>query len=90
MEKAFSSQANFSNMTSASVTINEVKHKTFVEVNEEGTEAAASTSVGMALTSARMPAEEPFKMIVDRPFFCAIRDNQTGTILFMGSIKDPK
>lgn len=90
MEKAFSPGADFSNMTSASVAINEVKHKTFVEVNEEGTEAAATTSVGMALTSARMPAEEPFKMVVDRPFFCAIRDNQTGTILFMGSIKDPK
>lgn len=89
MEAAFSPSANFSNMTSASVAINEVKHKTFVEVNEEGTEAAAVTSVGVALTSARMP-EEPFKMVVDRPFFCAIRDNQTGTILFMGSIKDPK
>lgn len=90
MEKAFSPRADFSNMTSASVAINEVKHKTFLEVNEEGTEAAASTSVGMVLTSARMPAETPFKMVVDRPFFCAIRDNQTGTILFMGSIKEPK
>lgn len=90
METAFSNQANFSNMTSASVAINQVKHKTFVEVNEEGTEAAAATSVGMVLTSARMPAEEPFQMVVDRPFFCAIRDNQTGTILFMGSIKEPK
>jgi serpin B len=37
-----------------------------------------------------MPAEEPFQMVVDRPFFCAIRDNQTRTILFMGSIKEPK
>lgn len=89
MSIAFSPSASFDNMTSASVAINEVKHKTFVEVNEEGTEAAATTSVGVALTSARMP-EAPFKMIVDRPFFCAIRDNQTGTILFMGSIKDPK
>lgn len=89
METAFSSSANFSNMTSASVAINEVKHKTFVEVNEEGTEAAAATSVGIALTSAQTP-QEPFKMVVDRPFFCAIRDNQTGTILFMGSIKEPK
>ena len=90
METAFSNQANFSNMTSAAVAINQVKHKTFVEVNEEGTEAAAATSVEMVLTSARMPAEEPFQMVVDRPFFCAIRDNQTGTILFMGSIKEPK
>ncbi|HEY9743997.1 MAG TPA: serpin family protein [Coleofasciculaceae cyanobacterium] len=90
MESAFSdSQADFSNMTSESVKIDQVKHKTFVEVNEEGTEAAAATSVGMVTTSARMP-EEPFQMVVDRPFFCAIRDNQTGTVLFMGSIKEPK
>ena len=89
MEEAFSAKANFSNMTSAAVAINQVKHKTFVEVNEEGTEAAAATSVGVALTSAQMP-QEPFQMVVERPFFCAIRDNQTGTILFMGSIKEPK
>jgi serpin B len=90
MEAAFDgSRANFSNMTSASVKIDEVKHKTFVEVNEEGTEAAAATSVRATLTSARMP-EEPFQMVVDRPFFCAIRDNQTGTVLFMGSIREPK
>lgn len=89
MESAFSDGADFSNMTSASVAINEVKHKTFVEVNEEGTEAAAVTSVGVALTSAKMP-EEPFQMVVNRPFFCAIRDNQTGTVLFMGSLREPK
>ena len=89
MESAFSTGANFSNMTSASVAIDQVKHKTFVEVNEEGTEAAAATSVGVMLTSAQMPTE-PFQMVVDRPFFCAIRDNQTGTLLFMGSIQEPK
>jgi serpin B len=90
MEEAFDdSTANFSNMSSARLAINEVKHKTFVEVNEEGTEAAAATSVGMVLTSARTP-DEPFQMVVDRPFFCAIRDNQTGTILFMGSVVEPK
>jgi serpin B len=89
MESAFSTGANFSKMTSASVAIDQVKHKTFVEVNEEGTEAAAATSVGVMLTSAQMPTE-PFEMVVDRPFFCAIRDNQTGTLLFMGSIQEPK
>ncbi len=91
MEAAFDPQrANFAGMCStspgANVFIGEVKHKTFVEVNEEGTEAAAVTSGGMRVT-AFIP---PFTMIVDRPFFSAIRDNQTGTILFMGTIFDPK
>lgn len=90
MGVAFQRQANFSNMTTKEVLIDEVKHKTFVEVNEEGTEAAAVTSVGIRATSAPIREEPPFKMVVDRPFFCAIRDNQTGTILFMGSIVDPK
>ncbi|MEQ8995416.1 MAG: serpin family protein [Coleofasciculus sp. B1-GNL1-01] len=89
MDVAFDRRADFSNMTEADILINQVKHKTFVEVNEEGTEAAAATSVGIVLTSASF-TQTPFEMVVDRPFFCAIRDNQTGTILFMGSIREPK
>ncbi|HYW18504.1 MAG TPA: serpin family protein [Nodularia sp. (in: cyanobacteria)] len=88
MSEAFSNQANFSGM-GTKLKISEVKHKTFVEVNEEGTEAAAVTSVGMVPTSFTQKLE-PFRMIVDRPFFSAIRDNQTGSILFMGSITDPQ
>ncbi|MEA5524227.1 serpin family protein [Nodularia spumigena] len=88
MAEAFTNQANFSGM-GKNLKISEVKHKTFVEVNEEGTEAAAATSVGMVPTSFR-EKPEPFRMIVDRPFFSVIRDNQTGSILFMGSITDPQ
>jgi serpin B len=87
MGVAFSNQADFSGL-SRGTKIDEVKHKTFVEVNEKGTEAAAVTSVGIARTSAQV--EPPFEMVVDRPFFCAIRDNQTGTLLFMGSIVEPQ
>ncbi|MEM6751641.1 MAG: serpin family protein [Cyanobacteria bacterium P01_C01_bin.38] len=87
MEEAFTNNANFSEMGN-NLKISQVKHKTFVEVNEEGTEAAATTSVGIQLTSASLP-QKPFSMIVNRPFFCTIRDNQTGTILFMGSIVEP-
>ena len=64
-----------------------VRHKTFVEVNEEGTEAAAVTSVGVVATSAVAPPPIPF--IVDRPFFFAIRDNQTKTVLFTGVLMEP-
>ncbi|MEH1851064.1 MAG: serpin family protein [Nostoc sp.] len=88
MGEAFSNKANFSGM-GKNFAISQVKHKTFVEVNEEGTEAAAATSVGMVATSLRQEPE-PFRMIVDRPFFSAIRDNQTGSLLFMGSIIDPQ
>ena len=88
MEIAFSSAADFSAMVrQGNVKIDEVKHKTFVEVNEAGTEAAAVTSVGM-VRATFMP-KKTFRMVVDRPFFCAIRDTLTGAILFMGAIVDP-
>lgn len=88
MGEAFSNNANFSEM-GKNLAISSVKHKTFVEVNEEGTEAAATTSVGIVATSA-VQKPEPFRLIVDRPFFCVIRDNQTGSVLFMGSIVEPQ
>ncbi|MEW6181553.1 MAG: serpin family protein [Bacillota bacterium] len=68
------------------VFISSVRHKSFVRVDEEGSEAAAATSVRFGVTCMR----DEFNMVVDRPFFFAIRDNQTGTILFMGSVVDPK
>ena len=88
MEEAFSDHANFSEMGN-NIKISQVKHKTFVEVNEEGTEAAATTSIAATVMSLTTPKQEPFRMIVNRPFFCTIRDNQTKSILFMGSIVEP-
>jgi serine protease inhibitor len=85
-------RANFSGMieaTGANVFIHDVMHKTYVAVDEEGTEAAAVTSVEMRLTSVSEP-ENPFEMICDHPFFIAIRDNETGLVLFMGSIVNPR
>lgn len=90
MGEAFDRQkANFSNLSREPLSIDEVKHKTFVEVNEEGTEAAAVTSVGIRATSVQID-NIPFEMTVDRPFFCAIRDNKTGSVLFMGAIVNPQ
>jgi len=86
-------RANFTGMYEAAgrnVYIGDVMHKTFVDVNEEGTEAAAVTSVEMRLTTTAMEPERPFEMIVDRPFFFAIRDEKTGLVLFMGSIVNPE
>jgi serine protease inhibitor len=79
--------ADLSNLSDIPSQVNQVKHKTFIEVNEVGTEAAAVTSVGVRATS--LDPNPPFQMIVNRPFFCAIRDNETGTILFMGTVSNP-
>lgn len=82
-------RADFSGMrpTPPGLFISNVKHKAFVQVDEEGTEAAAATSVEIRVASIQVDA---FSMTVDRPFFFAIVDNESGTILFMGSLTDPR
>jgi serpin B len=81
---AFTSAADFSKMfAGGGVWIDQVKHKTFVEVNEEGTEAAAATSVVM------VDSIDDDQFYVDRPFAFIIRENESGTILFIGKIVDP-
>lgn len=82
------SAADFSGMTTQeSLFISEVIHEAFIKVDEEGTEAAAATAVVMELTAA--PAIEPVELTLDRPFLFAIRDRDTGTILFLGRVTDP-
>lgn len=63
--------------------ITEVKQKTFIDVNEEGTEAAAATSVGVGVTSA------PPTFRADRPFLFALRERFSGTVFFLGQVLDP-
>lgn len=82
-------QADFSLMNKArakNLVISEVKHKTFVKVDEKGTEASAVTSVGMRLTS--MPLEEN-QVFFDRPFVYAIMDWETNSPVFVGIMEDP-
>ena len=82
MNSAFDGNANFTKMINEDdqVSITNVKQKTFINVNEEGTEAAAVTGIEMGITSA--PINEPFVMEVNRPFFFTITDDETDTILF--------
>jgi serpin B len=89
MTDAFTSKADFSGMDgSRQLFISHVIHKAFVEVNEEGTEAAAATGVGMALTAAPTPRQKA-KFIADHPFVFVIRDNRTHANLFMGRVVNP-
>jgi serine protease inhibitor len=86
MERAFQAdQADFSRMTPApDAHISAVRQKTYMRVDEEGTEAAAVTSVTVGVTSAG-PG-----ITIDRPYLLAIRERLSGTILFLGAIRDPR
>jgi serpin B len=89
---AFDGQrAQFTKMVDAPhrVFIGAVLHKTFLEVNEEGSTAAAATGVQMR-TTAIIPSREEFNLVFDRPFLVVIADRNSGTILFIGIIGDPK
>ncbi len=85
-------RADFRGMSSSKdrnpgIYISKVMHKGFIAVGEKGTEAAAATGVVMGTTS--MPLEPELSVVLNRPFFYAIRDDVTGAVLFMGTVVDP-
>jgi serine protease inhibitor len=87
---AFGNNANFDAIrNSPRMQISEVRHASFLKVDEEGTEAAAATSVGMRAMAVRIEPP-PFHMVVDHPFFLAIRDERNGQLLFTGTIAKPE
>lgn len=82
---AFTGAADFSGMDGTrDLFIGHVAHKAYVSVNEEGTEAAGASGVGMTYS---IPQYEI--MLIDRPFIFLIRDIETGAILFIGRVMDP-
>jgi len=86
MPQPFSDNANFSRMTTRNdLKISDVFHNAFIEVNEQGTEAAAATAVVIAMKST---GNEKF-FIANRPFIFIIREKTSGSILFMGRMVDP-
>jgi serpin B len=89
METAFTPDADFSNMSSEALFVSSVRQQAVVEVNEEGTEAAAVTVVTVVASAVIGYSTPPFQMIVDRPFLFIIEDQQAGTILFMGAVFEP-
>ena len=85
MPEAFSSYANFSAMLDTKVSVTSVIQKSYISVDEDGTEAAAVTLIAMA-TSVLQPNPAKATMVLDRPFAFAITEQSTGAILFMGKI----
>lgn len=89
MTDAFSGKADFSGMTGTKdLFISAVIHKAFVDVNEEGTEAAAATAVAVAAKNGHSTPTPTFR--ADHPFLFLIRDVRSGSVLFMGRLMDPK
>jgi serpin B len=89
MQDAFGSKADFSGMDGTRLLyISAVLHKAWGEVNEEGTEAAAATVVGMRALSAAIPAPPPV-FRADHPFIFLIRDTRSGSVLFLGRLAEP-
>lgn len=92
IKTAFNSQkADFSSLgqsQSGNIYISNVVHKTFIEVGEEGTKAAAITAVMMDATASAMPTEEPKEVRLTRPFVYAIIDTQTNLPIFIGAQTD--
>ena len=79
--------AEFAHISDTPLCVSEIKQKTFVEVNEEGTEAAAVTVIGMIPTAA--PIFEPVQFFASRPFLYLIKEKSTGAILFIGRMDEP-
>jgi serpin B len=90
MAEAFSVKADFSGMDGArDLFISSVSHKAWVEVNEEGTEAAAATVVGVAAMAYHKPPPPPPVFRADHPFIFLIRDTSSGSVLFLGRLANP-
>ncbi len=89
VQDAFTRAADFSAITSAArLFIGAVVHQAYIDVDEQGTEAAAATAVAMRPMALRR-GPEPVRMIVDRPFLFAITDTATGLPLFLGQVSRP-
>jgi serpin B len=80
-------RANFRGIADTQLFISQVVHKTFLRIDEKGTEAAAATGIEIEVTGARIDPPTVFR--ADHPFLVLIRDRQTGAMLFLGRIADP-
>jgi len=90
MPTAFSDGADFSGIAGKRLYISKVIHKSFVQVNESGTEAAAATAIVMTISSYNPNVEPPKEFIADHPFVFIIQENSTGNILFIGRLERPE
>lgn len=83
IKTVFGKNADLSKMLSGNISVTDTIHKTYIKVDEKGTEAAAATGIGVGVTSLG-PVEEPLDFFLDKPFSYVIFDTKNGEVLFMG------
>jgi serine protease inhibitor len=89
MTDAFTDRADFSGISNQGLKISSVVHKAFIDVNEDGTEAAAATGIGFSDFFACIGCSAPQVFNADHPFLFALRDTHSGSLLFMGPVMQP-
>jgi len=90
LRQAFRKDANLSGLFDhGSFMVSDVVHKTFLEINEKGTEAAAATAIGVTLTSGQMSPPKFVEFHAKHPYLIVLRHKATGAILFIGRIEEP-
>ncbi|HEU4326685.1 MAG TPA: serpin family protein [Roseiflexaceae bacterium] len=90
MADAFEAGADFGGLLGGAaqgLALSAARHKSILRIDEEGARMAAVTELVMTLGA---PPDEPFRMVVDRPFCCAIRDDQSGALLYLGAVYNPE
>ena len=89
MPDAFGDSADFTGMADADLVIDGVVHKTFIDVSEEGTEAAAATGITVGVTSIEIDPSPPPLFRADHPFLFALRYTHSDSLLFLGRVTRP-
>jgi serpin B len=90
MPLAFTAEADFSGITTAEqLAISEVVHQAYIDVNEQGTEAAAATAITIMTAARSLGGDPPVQVTVDRPFLFAVVDTGSGLPLFLGQVTNP-
>jgi serpin B len=88
LEAAFADTADFSGISDTPLCVDEILQKVRVQVDEQGTKAAAATAL-MMKDMAMLPVEEPVEMNVNRPFVFVISDSESGSVCFAGAVENP-
>lgn len=86
LQRAMSPRASYAGFTRTRIAVSKVSHKVVFKADETGAEGAAATAV---VATRSMDMDEPFTMVLDRPFWLFVQDKRTGAVLFEGRVSDP-